>query len=264
MTTDEVLERENFSLARRLCARVVALEWVWLALLLPAALLTTTGGALVLLIIPGLWLARKVATGRFVPPTPLDGLLAGFLFMLFVSLTITFDLTYTLPKVIGLVYGVAVFYAVAAGAGRSDRNLWFAFGLFLAGGLGVAVIGFLGLGISFNKLPVLGRVYELLPTRLVTLPGAESGIHPNQVAGALLWVVPSALVVALALLARVEEVKRKLAGWQWPAAIVATWSVALLLAALLVLTQSRSGLLGLVLAGAFLFLTILLRNRWLM
>ncbi|MEW5985875.1 MAG: hypothetical protein AB1791_04500, partial [Chloroflexota bacterium] len=51
----------------RLCRAVIALEGMWLALILPAVILITPSRALILLVIPLIWLARKLAYGAFVP-----------------------------------------------------------------------------------------------------------------------------------------------------------------------------------------------------
>ncbi len=79
--------------------------------------------------------------------------------------------------------------------------------------------------------------------------GAESGFSPNQVAGALLFVAP--LAVAFTLFPPPGQ--RKKLGW-W-----LTLLAALIMTVVLVLTQSRGGLIGLVLG---LFVMLLLPWRW--
>src|SRR5690606_23195399 len=65
--------------------------------------------------------------------------------------------------------------------------------------------------------------------------GAESGFHPNQVAGTLLYALPRMLALAAAGL-RVRPLPR----WVWP-----LLPAAALVLAVMVLTQSRAALLGL-------------------
>jgi ABC-type sugar transport system permease subunit len=110
-----------------------------------------------------------------------------------VSLYATFDIGFSLPKVAGLIFGIGVFYAVVEWSASRSRFAWALAGYLLLGGA-LAAVGLLGAG-WVNKVPVLKELGNLFPRLVQGLPGAESGIHPNELAGALLWVVP--LQVAL-------------------------------------------------------------------
>ncbi|MCZ7669979.1 MAG: hypothetical protein M5U34_23785 [Chloroflexi bacterium] len=100
------------------CRRITAVEWLILGLLLPLALFPSPMRTLALLVIPLLWLVRWIATGHLAPPTPVDWSLWGLLLMVLVSQYATFDMAHSLVKIAGLVYGIALFYAVVQGWAR--------------------------------------------------------------------------------------------------------------------------------------------------
>lgn len=213
---------------------VVSVEGLFLALLLPAVLLMRPAVVPVLLLIPLLWGARRVATGHFVPPTPLDWSLAALLVMVMVSLYATFDLALSLPKVAGVLYGVAVFYALVDAVGDSERRLWAAVALFIVAGLGVAAVGVFATQWS-TKVPILVGLTARLPALL-------SVVNPNEVAGVLLWMTPLAVAVAVAAVARMVRRGR---WWAAGGLALGTGLPALAMLGVLILTQSRSGWLGL-------------------
>lgn len=235
---------------QRLFRAIVSVEGLFLALLLPVIFLMRPALAPTLLLIPLLWAARRLASGRFVPPTPLDWSLAGLLIMVLVSLYATFELAFSLPKIAGVLYGVAVYYALVDAAGNSERRLWLAVALFILAGTGVATIGLFTTQWS-TKIPVLAAFTTRLPT-------AVDAVNPNILAGTLLWVAPVALAVAVTAVACRFGIRRRWATAGLPLiAIVA----ALLMLSVLVLTQSRSGWLGLA-AGLGLMALLALGRRW--
>lgn len=245
---------------QRLCRFIIRWEWLWLLLILPPVLFPTPTRAVVLLVLPLLWLARWVATGRFVPATPLNGAVLAFLFMVLVSLYATFDIAFSLSKLAGLVYGIGVFYAVVAFGGRGLRSFYASLALFVAMGTALAVLGLLTLRWSSMKIPLLEPLLPHIPRVLISLPGATEGVSPNQLAGMLLWLLPVAFVGGLIpLLPGVTLVWWKRLFFALPALIIA-----ILLSLIFVLTQSRSGLLGLVLALPLVALIPLWRFKWLL
>jgi putative inorganic carbon (HCO3(-)) transporter len=249
---------------RRGAEWIAKTELLWLVLLSPFFIFPSTGRALpVLLGLPALWIARWIARGRFIPRTPFDLSLLVLLGMVPVSLYATPDPALSLPKITGLLFGVGLFYALVewvtaapsyeSGAasdvevpdrGRDGARVamlgrmgWVVAGFMLASLL-LVVVGLLGTDWG-NKLPALSGITSLLPASLRGLPGAEEGINPNEVGGALMWCLP--LEVALI-------------WWSWRSGWLATARGRLLSAALallgalscfaLVLTQSRSALAG--------------------
>ena len=205
-----------------------------------------------LLLIPFLWLVRRLATGHFVPPTPLNLSLVLLLLMVLVSLYATFDLAFSLPKIAGVLYGLAVYFAVVALAGRSSRHLWWVVSGFIGLGLVVAAAGVVTAQRT-TKLPWVTSITSALPASL-------SVVNPNEVAGVLLWIGPLALVVAgAALFTRLPlaSSRRLLRTLLILAAVLA----ALLINGVILFTQSRSAILGLLLALVFIVFVVASRDR---
>src|SRR5437870_1370568 len=91
---------------------IVRRELLWLALLSPLFLFPSKGWALVVGVLPVLWIARYIARGRYLPRTPLDWPIALLAAMVPVSLFATFSIEYSLGKVLGLLFGIALYYAL--------------------------------------------------------------------------------------------------------------------------------------------------------
>lgn len=235
---------------QRIFRAIVSVEGLFLALLLPAILLMRPALAPALLLIPLLWGARRLAYGRFVPPTPLDWSLAGLLIMVLVSVYATFDVAFSLPKIAGVLYGVAVYYALVDVVGNSERRLWLAVALFILAGTGVATIGLFTTQWS-TKVPALAALTTRLPTAL-------DAVNPNILAGTLLWVAPPALAMAATAVAGRFGIRRRWAAGGLALAAIVAASFLLLV---LVLTQSRSGWLGLAAGLGLMALLALVRYR---
>jgi putative inorganic carbon (HCO3(-)) transporter len=108
------------------------------------------------------------------------------------------DLLFSLGKIAGVIYGIAIFYAIV--------NL----ALHWRGILPVAVI-VVGLGGAAALLSLLGTEWDAkwwimrvirpqLPQVITGVPGAESGFNPNQVSGVLIMYVPLQISMFAALL----------------------------------------------------------------
>lgn len=209
----------------------MALETIWLVCLAPFFLFPSPHRVWIFLALPLLWAVRKWANGRFLPATPADIALFFLLSMVALSQWITFSPTNSLPKVAGLLYGIAIFYALNAHI-ESPQRLWRGVALLMSGGTAVAALSLVGTHWS-SKINLLNKVITHLPKPLFALPGASEGFHPNQVAGALLWVLPLGLVVTAVLWRRKTK-------WVFPAL-----ASLCLMALVLLLTQSRGAWLGL-------------------
>jgi len=240
---------------------IVRFEWLGLLLAAPLLLFPDPRRALALLIVPVLWISRRIARGRFIDHTPLDIPLALMALMVLVSLYATFDIAYSLPKVAGMVLGLGVFYAIVAGTGgRTSRIL--AGGAFLVGGVAVGALGLAGTR-WIHKFAPFESILARLPARLTGLPGAAEGFHPNEVAGALLWVAPLACTLAMAAILGVRPLKRSLGAVRGALLLCALMLTAAFLIGVLVLTQSRGGWIAAALVLPVTLLTLLQgKRRW--
>lgn len=244
-------------LLTQFCGRVIRLEWLLLLAILPVVLFADRLGAAALLLIPVLWLARKIATGRFVVPTPLDISILLMGLMVLVSVYATPDPAFSRPKVVALLNSIGVFYAVGAQTGGSARAMRWGTSAFLAAGFLVATVGLIATDWP-AKLLLLSGLAAQLPGQLLRLPGAELGVHANEMAGVLLWFLPLALVLAAHYTAdwwRGERNLRRLLPCG------ALWATGLFMAGVLLLTQSRGALLAFAVALFFLFLTAIRKRR---
>lgn len=120
--------------------------------------------------------------------------------MVLVSEWAMFDLAYSLPKISGMVLGFGVFFAVAR-EGERPRGWTLSLLAFLGIGLGIAGLGLLGTRWASSKITFLDPIIARFPTLIHGLQGAETGLHPNEVAGALIWVLPLMMAVSIALMA---------------------------------------------------------------
>ena len=239
-------------------AWIVRWELLFVALLAPLLLFPGRVGGLAMAGVPLLWGLRWLDQRHFVRRTPLDWSICLLLVMVLVSLLITFDLNLSLPKITGVVLGVACYYGLAARL-EQPRTIWLGVIFLLIFGCGVACISLVGTS-WFNKIPVLGRVAMLLPVAIRGLPGSPpEGFHPNQVAGALIWVLP--LMFILFWRYRSRDLPLLPPGWQWPMKQLFLLSL-LLVGGTMVLTQSRSGYIGLFCGTMALF--VLPRRRLLL
>jgi len=142
-----------------------------------------------------LWLCRWAARGSITVRTPLDIPILGLLMMLPVTLYASADWSLTLPKLYGILLGVAVFYAIV-NAARSEERLWLMVFLFILAGLGVAGLGLVGTDWTRQKVFALPQLYARLPRFISGLTRSpKGGFHPNEVGGVLTLFVP--LLVSL-------------------------------------------------------------------
>lgn len=220
---------------------VVRWELLFVALLAPLLLFPGSTSGLAMVGVPLLWGLRWLDQRRFIRRTPLDWSIFLLLLMVLFSSMSTFDPDLSLPKVTGLVLGVATYYGLAARLER-PRDIWLGVAFVVAVGCGVACISLLGTN-WFQKLPVLGPLSMRLPVAIRGLPGSPpDGFHPNQVAGALVWLLP--LLLAIFWSYRSRPLPLLPPVWRRPARVVFLLAM-LLIGGTMLLTQSRSGYIGL-------------------
>jgi len=250
------------ALIRQIAVFVDRWHWLLLALATPFLLFPSPSRSVALLVVPGLWIIAGLAGREPLPRTPLNATLLVMFIMVLVSTWATFDIAFSLPKIAGMVLGIGVFYAFV-NYGQRARGWYLCLGVFLAAGLGVAALGLVGTQWT-AKFGFLVPITSRLPRAISGLPGAETGFRPNEVAGALLWVLPTLILLTGLLLIRPRDA---VVGWGQrfviaaiPILVVATLSVA----SVLLLTQSRGGYIGLGLTAMVLvFIALPSEGRWL-
>jgi putative inorganic carbon (HCO3(-)) transporter len=231
------------------------LEPLVLALLAPFALFPAPERTVALLVIPFLWIYQWRRSGHLVPRTPLDWPILLLLVMVLISLWATYDIAVSLPKITGVVYGVGLYYGLVRMC-QNPRTWLVGLTSFLLAGLGVAILSLLGLRAS-DKLPWLTALLPSLPRFISGLPGAEAGFNPNEVAGALLWVLPPVLFAGLLVFRQSSLIRQRVGVWGWAGITISIWLMAPLMLLVFGVTQSRSGYLGLALTAPILLAIIL-------
>jgi putative inorganic carbon (HCO3(-)) transporter len=199
-------------------------------LLFPSLRPAWTAGALIGL--TGIYLLRLLVRREPWPVTPFNGALLLFALTIPVAVWASALPELTLPKLTGLILGLAAFRAVAFSA-HDRRTLLLAVAAFALVGLGIWAVGFLGAGWS-TKFAWFAPVVRRLPRALTALPGtADSGINANQLAGAVVLYLPVALALAVG-------------WWRERRPVLALLAVLLtgIAGGTLALTQSRSGWMG--------------------
>ena len=226
-------------------------HWILLTLAAPLLLFPSPSRTPALLVVPTLWTIAWLARREPPPHTPLDGTLLLLSLMVLVSLYATYDMAVSLPKIAGMVLGIGVFYATVR-EGRHPRGWWLCYLVFVGIGTGIAGLGLLGTR-WIAKVGFLMPIISRLPSAPVNLPGATEGLHPNEVAGTLLWVMP--VLVGVLCLSWIR-VQRKWAVWVWFLVLALT----LFVIGVFALTQSRGGYIAFAVTGLVLVLCILPRR----
>lgn len=207
-----------------------------------------------LLLLPVLWVVRRLAWGHWSVRIPYDNALVCFLLLLPLALLPVTDWSLAVPKLFGLALGWSLVYALA-NAIDTRRRLHWGIALVLVGyGSAMVAIGLFATDLPNQKLLALGAIRDHLPllARSLVHGTANGAINPDETGGAITPLVPltGALFVAAAGGARIG--KRLLA--------LAYALLAALLLFTLLLTQSRSAYAGTA-VGSFAVIIWLLAVR---
>jgi len=212
-----------------------ASQWIpaLLAVLAPCFLFPTPARLVAALILLGVWFGATRPSG-LIPDTPLTRPLCALLVLVLLSCWTTFDIRFSLGKVAGVTYGVVVFWGIVRWTRQSASwqiSMWY---MAAAGGV-LGAVGLFGTAWA-TKAPWTPIFTEALPGWIRGIPGAESGFNPNALAGTLILFVP--LQWALAL-------KKELTPWTRLSVV----GLAVFATGVVLLAQSRAGVLGLIVAS---------------
>lgn len=217
-----------------------------------------------ILLIP--YLVRQATTGRSMARTA-----AGWplLFLLVVALPLGAYVspafwTATWPELVRAVWGIAVClgainFCAAGGRWPSRHSIkphvaWATAG-FLVVGAALGGLGLLAMHAN-DKLPVVGDLARRLAATLGGLGGLGQGLNPNRVAGTVLLMFAPATVLMLA-----PQRDARIAPAAWWLGRIGLLGLALFFGGVLLLSQSRTGLLAVTL-GTLLAWLLAGRRGW--
>ncbi|MCL4369684.1 MAG: O-antigen ligase family protein [Chloroflexi bacterium] len=271
-TVHPIESAKHGGVVSRISRAVAAAELPLLGLAAPALIFPRGPLPLVgLVAILGLWLAQLVSRRRIAVPTPLDLPLLILLAMALESIYPSVDLGASMPKLYGIVLGVALYHAVVNGIGGWIR-WWIAVAALMAGAVAVALFGLVSTAWIVGKMPLIGAVTSRIPRLVSSVDsslGTIAGVHPNELGGSLAFLLPLPLALIFWCIGNGttktprhrESLRVRLVGlrvlvhwWFAPAGALLTLLVA---GSVLALTYSRSALLGLA-CGSLLLLGL----RW--
>lgn len=239
----------KYSPLKTLARWVLAAEPYLLILTLCLFWLTPERLEFLLLFVPGL-IARVIVYRRLWTLTPIDGLLVALVILILLNY---YFAPYTRSLWIGsrALMGVPLVFCIVEFARRRGNTNRLIMGTILLG----LLIGVLGITSAqwSDKSTLLKPILDLLPT-IRNFPGAAKGFNVNEIAGAMIWLLPLTAGVAIYSWRNPED-----AGS--PRRFYATLTFVVLFIALF-LGQSRLAILGMVVALAILIFALIPANKW--
>jgi putative inorganic carbon (HCO3(-)) transporter len=240
-------------------------HWDWLLMLAiaPLVLIADVKQSWVLVAILLVLFLQSIAWREILPLTPLNPAVLLLACMIGVSVFVTPDLASSFGKITGLLFGILVYYTAARHT-RTHIGWKTSLILFSLAGAAIALAGVFGMKSFTAKIVGLNGIISKIPMFNFSLPGAEGGIQPNELAGVLLWIIPVILLAGLAILSNPQwftsQGKNKIhnfgkfIGW-----VIFMVVVFVITTAALVLTQSRGSYLAIILACLAILVLI---PRW--
>ena len=198
---------------------------------------------------------RKISTGHFFPPTPLDFSVFVLSLGLLLALYAVFDINLSFPKIAGLIMGISLFYAGVQFVQHYQHGKWYLLGFILCAGTGMGLFAlifsrWLPPFTFFNTL----RTY-LPSSLLVNIDAVGNVVNVNELAGVLAWVLPLLLAVCAGLWRPIWRSGRLSLRFSLLFLVgMLAFNTILLLA-----TQSRGGYVSLL---AAILVMVAIRFRW--
>ena len=195
------------------------------------------------MILPLLWGVSFLEKNKPITITPINGIILLLAFQVLVSLYATYDIEVSLPKIAMILYSIALFFAFI----KLSRQTWgvvTCLAVLESAGLGIAILGLFGTNWATTKITILNPLYELFPKIQELLPGLIDGFHPNEVAGAIVWVLPIWIAILGWLLIGGKKIIQFTRLWGYFALVFIGLFGIILIGVVLVFTQSRSAYLG--------------------
>lgn len=197
---------------RKESIKITNKSWIdWLQLFLigltaPFFLFPSMKYVWMFLIIPMTWTCRKITKKRFFERTVLDWAVFILLIQVFATCIIVPDLSFSLPKIAGVIFGVAFFYSIIALL-RTEKFIKCGIIAFLGAGLILSVVSILGTEwtMADDFVKITNTIENIFPKINWNLPGAEKGFNPNAVGGTLILIIPLSLLLFLSYLKKNKE-----------------------------------------------------------
>ena len=224
-------------------------NWLLVLLVAPLLLFPKPGNPWTLALVPLILLLQALAWRCILPATPFNSGILLLLIATLASLYATTDLADSFPKITGLLFGILIFFTIIQ-YGKSENGWKKGLLVFCLLGLGIAGFSLVSTRWVIVKFPALDALTAMLPVRLTGLEGATEGFQPNEVAGALLWVFPVIIGIALANLSSQENGIHRYKPLLWQTAYILA---SFFILAVLFLTQSRGAYVGLAFACILAF-----------
>ncbi len=258
----EMIRNTNRISMRGILQSIDSIGWIILLAAAPLFLLIQPKQSWLLLLLPFLWLIAGLAKKQPLPSTPMNLPLLLIAIQVLVSLYATYDIAVSLQKITGVIWGMAVFFALVK-FGKKQTAILLSTLVFMVGSAGISILGLLGIEWPTNKIIFFNSLYEQFPKISAFIPGLTEGFHPNEVGGALTWVIPFWIVVLFWLIIRFNKIKKTTPILILLLLILIDLFLLVLSSVVLLFSQSRSAYIGLALGLILLLLVVLPKNiRW--
>jgi putative inorganic carbon (HCO3(-)) transporter len=227
----------------RMSATIIRWEPLLILAAAPLLLLPSPRRAWALAVIPLVWAMIWVAGRMPLAATPLNAPVLLLWIMVLVSLWATYDVEQSLGRIAGMVLGLGIFALVGREARKSSGQVFWLMA-YLLSGLGLSGLALFGTR-WLRKFPILEGITSRLPPRLDAFLGEEGIFHPNIVAGALLWVLPLVLLLAMFAVTHVPLLTRHVGTKKTFGLNILLLITAAFMSGVFLLTQSREAFIGL-------------------
>jgi len=185
-------------------SRVDWIQIVLIGLVAPFFIFPSMKYIWVLCVVPGIWILRWMVKKEFFEKTILDWAIIILFIQVFITCIIVPDIGFSLPKIAGVLFGLAVFYSLVALL-KSEKLIKLGIFGFLCGGFFLSVGCLLGgkwcsdkfvTGIFPKASKIILKIGKNVPKIRWNLPGAEEGFNSNAIAGILIVIFPFFLVIS--------------------------------------------------------------------
>ncbi len=239
-----------------------SIAWIILLAAAPLFILIQPEQSWLLLLLPFLWLIAGLAKKQPFPTTPMNLALLVISIQVLISLYATYDIAVSLQKVTGVIWGMAVFFALVK-FGNKRTGILVSTLIFMVGSFGISILGLLGIEWPTNKIILFNSLYADFPKISAFIPGLTEGFHPNEVGGALTWIIPFWIVVLFWMIIRVKKISKRTPSILILFYILINLFLLGLSSVVLLFSQSRSAYIGLALGLILLLLVVLPKKiRW--